>query len=113
MAHPVEVTDANLEGILQTHMPVLVDFWAVWCGPCRMIAPSVEEIANEYEGRAVVGKMDIDNNPQVPVQYGIRSIPTILIFKDNQVVEQIVGAVPKSDIVNALERHLVAATTTT
>ena len=107
MAEPVQITDTNFEQIVkQSQMPVLIDFWAVWCGPCRMIAPTVEELAKEYEGRAIIGKMDVDNNPDVPATYGIRSIPTILIFKDGQVVEQIVGAVPKQTLVHALDNHM-------
>ena len=107
MAEPLQITDANFEQLVaQSTMPVLVDFWAVWCGPCRMIAPTVEELAKEYEGRAIIGKMDVDNNPDVPSRFGIRSIPTILIFKDGQVVEQIVGAVPKQTLVAALTNHM-------
>ncbi len=102
-------TDGSFkETVLDSELPVLVDFWAVWCGPCRMIAPSVEEMAKEYEGRALVGKVDVDNNPEIAASYGIRSIPTILIFKGGKVVEQIVGAVPKQQLVSALNNHIGA-----
>lgn len=102
-------TDGSFkETVLDSELPVLVDFWAVWCGPCRMIAPSVEEMAKEYEGRALVGKVDVDNNPEIASSYGIRSIPTILIFKGGKVVEQIVGAVPKQQLVSALNNHIGA-----
>jgi len=91
----VTATDANFDAeVLQSDQPVLVDFWATWCGPCRVIAPTIEEIANEYEGRAKVVKLDVDNNPQAATRYGIRSIPTVLLFKDGRVVDQIVGSAP-------------------
>lgn len=103
----LELTDANFEQlVLKSDKPVLVDFWAIWCGPCRMVAPIVEELAKEYEGRAVVGKLDVDNNPNVSAQFGIRNIPTLLIFKNGQVVDKQVGAVPKSVLAAKLNAHL-------
>ncbi|MBI5402943.1 MAG: thioredoxin [Ignavibacteriae bacterium] len=101
--HPLEFTDANFATeVEQSDIPVLVDFWAVWCGPCRMIAPIVEELAGEYQGKAKIGKLDVDNNPGVATKFGIRSIPTILIFKGGKLADQIVGAVPKGVIVEKL-----------
>lgn len=105
--HPLEITDANFaEEVEKSDVPVLIDFWAVWCGPCRMIAPIVEELAGEYQGKAKIGKVDVDNNPMIAGKFGIRSIPTLLIFKGGQVVDQIVGAVPKGSIVDKLNSHL-------
>ncbi len=104
---PMEMTDANFDAeVLKSDKPVLVDFWAVWCGPCKMIAPTVEELANEYEGKLKVGKVDVDNNQQVAQKFGVRSIPTLLIFKGGRVVEQVVGAVPKRALVEKLTKHL-------
>jgi len=105
--HPLEITDANFaDEVEKSDLPVLIDFWAVWCGPCRMIAPIVEELAGEFEGKAKIGKVDVDNNPMIAGKFGIRSIPTLLIFKGGQVVDQIVGAVPKGSIVDKLNSHL-------
>ena len=96
MAEPIEVTEANWEEqVLQSDMPVMVDFWAEWCGPCKMIAPSVHDMAVEYDGQLSVGKLDVDNSPQIAMQYGVRSIPALIFFKNGQPVDQIVGAVPK------------------
>ncbi len=103
----IEVTDANFEKeVLQSNIPVIVDFWAEWCGPCRMVAPIVKEISGEFEGRAKVAKMDVDSNPDIPVKYGIRNIPTILFFKNGQIVDKQVGAVPKNVLVSKLEAIL-------
>lgn len=104
---PIEITDANFEQeVMNSDTPVLVDFWAVWCGPCKMVAPVVEEIAKEYDGRLKVGKVDVDNNPQVSMQFGIRSIPTLMVFKGGKVVEQIIGAVPKRNLMEKILPHV-------
>jgi thioredoxin 1 len=105
--HPLEITDANFaDEVEKSDIPVLIDFWAVWCGPCKMIAPIVEELAGDFQGKAKIGKVDVDNNPMIAGKFGIRSIPTLLIFKGGQVVDQIVGAVPKGSIVDKLNSHL-------
>ena len=103
--HAVEATDANFSELINSDKPVLVDFWAEWCGPCKMIGPVVEQLAGEYEGKAVVAKMDVDQNSAVPAKFGIRSIPTLMIFKNGQLVDKVIGAVPR----NVLEQKLQAA----
>lgn len=103
----IEVNDSNFdEVVLKSDKPVLVDFWAEWCGPCRMIAPAVEEISKEFEGQALVAKCDVDNSPGVAAKLGIRNIPTVLFFKDGKVADKQVGAVPKANFVNKLKSLL-------
>ena len=106
----IEITDANFEEtVMKSDKPVLVDFWAEWCGPCRMVGPVVEEIAKDYEGKAVVGKVDVDSNPMISAKFGIRNIPTILFIKNGQVVDKQVGAVPKSILAGKLDAQLAEA----
>lgn len=102
-----EFTDDNFDAeVINSELPVLVDFWAVWCMPCKMVAPVVAEVANEYAGKLKVGKLDVDNNPAVAQKYGIRSIPSLLIFKNGEVAQMVIGAVPKQHIVAKVETVL-------
>jgi thioredoxin 1 len=107
MSSAAPVTDASFkEDVLDSNLPVLVDFWAPWCGPCRMVGPVVDEIAEQYEGQVKVVKLNTDENPNTASQYGIRSIPTLMIFKGGQRVDMVVGAVPKTTLANTLEKYL-------
>jgi thioredoxin 1 len=106
MGKTLELTDANFDETLKSEKPVLVDFWAEWCGPCKMIGPVVEELAGDYEGKAVVAKLNVDENPNVTARFGVRSIPTLLVFKNGQIVDKQVGAVPKSVLAGKLEAQV-------
>lgn len=107
MGQYVTITDDNFENeVLASSEPVLVDFWAAWCGPCRIIAPIIEELAEDYQGKAKIAKLDVDQNPEAAGRFGIRSIPTLLIFKDGEIVDQIVGAVPKQTLEDKLNQHV-------
>ena len=107
MSSSTPVTDASFkDDVLESDVPVLVDFWAPWCGPCRMVAPVVDEIAEQYDGQIKVVKLNTDENPQVASKYGIGSIPTLMIFKGGQRVDMVVGAVPKTTLANTLEKYL-------
>ena len=103
-----ELTDGNFdESVIKSPVPVLVDFWAEWCGPCRMIAPTVEALAEDYDGRVTVGKLNVDNSPAIAGQYGVRSIPTLLLFKGGEVVESVVGLADKSRLQAIIDKHLI------
>lgn len=106
----LEITDSNFDQqVLKSELPVLVDFWAQWCGPCVAMSPVIEELSKEYEGKAIIGKMDVDNNPNISLEFGIRNIPTLLIFKNGVIADKIVGAVPKSVLKSKLEGALAPA----
>ena len=103
----LEITDSSFqEVVLQSDKPVLVDFWAPWCGPCRMLSPVIEQLHNEFEGKAVIGKVNVDDNQQTAVEYGIRSIPTLLFFKNGELVDRLTGVFPKEVIAEKLSAHL-------
>ena len=107
MAKPFEVTDATFEeAVLNADTPVLVDFWAVWCGPCKMIAPALEEIAEEYKDKLQVGKLDVDHNGETAMNYGVMGIPTLILFKGGEEAERIVGFMPKEKLLSRLTPHL-------
>ncbi len=106
MGKVIVLNDDNFDTAINSDKPVLVDFWAEWCGPCKMIGPVVEELAGDYEGKAVIGKLNVDENPSVTARFGIRSIPTLLVFKGGQIVDKQVGAVPKSVLAQKLEAQV-------
>ncbi len=106
MAKAIEITDSNFEEIINSDQPILVDFWAEWCGPCKMIGPLVEELAGDYDGKAVIGKVNVDENPNVSAKFGIRSIPTLLVFKGGEIVDKQIGAVPKQVLADKIDAQL-------
>lgn len=106
---PAEVTDSNFDTtVLQSSIPVLVDFWAPWCGPCRALGPVIDELSKEYDGKVTIVKMNVDENPSTPGKYGIRAIPTMILFKGGEVVEQVTGAVSKNSLKDLLEQKALA-----
>jgi thioredoxin 1 len=110
MAKPVHITDSSFDAeVLKSDLPVLTDFWAEWCGPCKMIAPILEEIAEEYAGRIKITKMDVDQNNRMAMQFGVQSIPTLVLFKNGQAVEQLVGAMPRERLLSRILPHLPPA----
>ena len=109
MGKAIILNDGNFDATINSDKPVLVDFWAEWCGPCKMIGPVVEELAGDYEGKAVIGKLNVDENPNVTARFGIRSIPTLLVFKGGQIVDKQVGAVPKSVLAQKLAAQVEVA----
>lgn len=112
MPHPVAISDASFDNeVVQADKPVLVDFWAEWCGPCRMIAPVLEGLADEYAETLKITKLDVDANPQTMMKFGVQSIPTLILFKDGKPVERLVGYMPKDRLVNRIKPHLSAAAT--
>ncbi len=106
MGKALEITDANFEEMINSGKPVLVDFWAEWCGPCRMVGPVVERVAETFEGTAIVGKVDVDSNPETATKFGIRSIPTLLFFKNGEMVDRVVGAVAQSVLEEKLQAQM-------
>jgi thioredoxin 1 len=106
MGKAIELNDATFEQFVNSDKPVLVDFWAEWCGPCKMIGPLVEELAGDYEGKASIGKLNVDENPTMTAKFGVRSIPTLLVFKNGQVVDKQIGAVPKAVLSQKLEAQM-------
>ncbi|NQU68718.1 MAG: thioredoxin [Candidatus Marinimicrobia bacterium] len=105
--YTITISDSNFESeVLKSTKPVLIDFWAEWCGPCRMVGPIVDQLAEEYDGKVVVGKVNVDENPSIASQYGIRSIPSLLVFSNGKVEEQIVGAVPKARLQDSLNKYI-------
>jgi thioredoxin 1 len=109
MGKAIEITDSNFEKIIAGDQPVLIDFWADWCAPCKMIGPIVEELAGDFEGKAIVGKLDVQENSQVPAKFGIRNIPTLLVFKNGQLVDKQVGVVPKNVLAQKLNNAISTA----
>ena len=102
----LQITDATLEEVLQTNKLVVIDFWASWCGPCKMIGPIIEEVSEEYEDKVIVGKVDVDNNDEAAAKYGIRNIPTILFIKNGEIVDKVVGIIPKEPLIEKINQFL-------
>ena len=102
----LQVTDANFDELVNSGKPMVLDFWAEWCGPCRMVGPIVDELATEYEGKVIIGKIDVDNNDDVVSQFGIRNIPTLFVFKGGEKVDSVMGLQPKAELAKVLDKHL-------